>query len=567
MPNTPSHNRFREGLKAFALDWAWLGFLALALAVANVSVELLSQYSSNVGSIWLANGVIAAAVLRTQTSRWGLVTGVAFAMLVAGELMMENSPRDALVFSAINIIEVLIVVVPLRAAGLDRDIAKPANLLAFYLLAVVPATLTSSLLSSLYLHAVEDVPFGSMFPIWYASSAMGMVAVAPLGAVLNFSDFGDFFRWRKLPGNVGLMLAFAGTLGLMRALDSLPLGFIFFPVFLLFVVFRGYAGLAVAVVSASLATFMNLMSNRGYLAVSSMTFEDKLVMLQIFVGVLALTSMFFASVLAERRKLIRQLQDASTAALAARDAAEHANRAKSNFLASMSHELRTPLNAILGYSEIMRDGVLKRRCEGECRDHARTIHGAGSHLLSLINDILDMSKIEAGKFDLYLEPVDLRVAVSDCVGLMEARAKLAGLTLVADLPAEPEVLQADGRAIRQIVLNLLSNAIKFTPSGGTVSVHLGRGEGKVTLAVRDTGVGIAAKDLPRLGIPFEQVRHSPDVAHSGTGLGLALVSALAQKHGGSMKIESEEGAGTLVTITLPLVRQEPATEVAAQAAE
>ena len=542
-------------------SWSWLVLLALALWIADSSTQLLSNYSANVGAIWLANGVIVAAMMRAPTQRWTPMVAVAGAMLVGGELIMGNGPADALVFSAVNILEVLMVTVPLRVLRLDGAMSNPFGLMAFYAIAGVPATLVSSLLAISWLSLTHGASLAHLFPIWYASAAAGLITIAPLGAVLRVRELQDFVAWRKLPGTIGLCAIMVATLFLMRSMHQLPLGFLFFPVFLLFTAFRGYAGLAFCTVLGSLATFANLLTSQGYLSVSEMQFEDKLIVLQIFVGILSLTSMFFASVLSERRKLIEQLRDASKAAIASRDAAEHASRTKSSFLASMSHELRTPLNAILGYSEIMRDRLLKARCEGECREHSKIIHGAGSHLLSLINDILDMSKIEAGKFDLHLDRVDACLAVRDCVGLMDVRAQQERLRIVTELPPGPVEMLADGRALRQIVLNLLSNAVKFTPAGGTVTVSL-RPEGdRLVLSVRDTGIGIPAKDLPRLGVPFEQVRRSSDVAHSGTGLGLALVGALAQKHGGAMKIESEEGVGTVVTITLP---REPAAAAGAQ---
>jgi signal transduction histidine kinase len=542
-------------------SWSWLVLLALALWIADSSALLLSTYSANVGAIWLCNGVVVAAMMRAPTQMWAQMVAVAGAMLLAGELIMGNGPVDAVAFSAVNILEVLMVTVPLRMLRLDGAMSNPFGLMAFYAIAGVPATLISSLLAIAWLSLSQGVNSSHLFPIWYASAAAGMITIAPLGAVLRRRDFLDFVAWRKLPGTIGLCFVMVATMFLMRSMHQLPLGFLFFPVFLLFTAFRGYAGLAFCTVAGSLATFANLLASRGFLSVSEMQFEDKLIVLQLFVGVLSLTSMLFASVLSERRKLIEQLRDASTSAIASRDAAEYASRTKSSFLASMSHELRTPLNAILGYSEIMRDGLLKARCEGECREHSKIIHGAGSHLLSLINDILDMSKIEAGKFDLHLDRVDACAAVRDCVGLMDVRAQQGRLRVVAALPPGPQEMLADGRALRQIVLNLLSNAIKFTPAGGTVTVSLRQDCDRLVLSVRDTGIGIPAKDLPRLGVPFEQVRRSSDVAHSGTGLGLALVSALAQKHGGGMTIESEEGVGTVVTITLP---REPAAAAGAQ---
>lgn len=551
MTHSQDHSGHLSQLTAQLLAWSWLVPLVLALWIADSSTQLLSRYSANVGAIWLANGVIVAAMMRAPTQAWTQMVVAASVTLVAGELMMGNGPVDAVVFSASNMLEVLIITVPLRVMQMDRAMSNPFGLMAFYAIAILVGTLISSVVAIAWLSVTQGANAWHLFPIWYASAAAGMITIAPLGAVLRASDFRDFFMWRKLPGTLGLCAVMAATLVLMRSMHQLPLGFLFFPVFLLFTAFRGYAGLAFCTVAGSLATFANLLTSKGYLSVSEMRFEDKLIVLQIFVAILSLTSMFFASVLSERRKLIEQLREASKAAIASRDAAEHASRTKSSFLASMSHELRTPLNAILGYSEIMRDGLLRARCEGECREHSKIIHGAGSHLLSLINDILDMSKIEAGKFDLHLDRVDACAAVRDCVGLMDVRAQQGHLRLVSELPPESLEMLADGRALRQIVLNLLSNAIKFTAAGGTVTVSLREDGDRLVLGVRDTGIGIPAKDLPRLGIPFEQVRRSSDVAHSGTGLGLALVSALAQKHGGGMRIESEEGVGTLVTITLP----------------
>lgn len=547
--------------------WGWLPLFGASIAAADVSASLLAEKLNHVAAIWLANAIVVAVLLRAPTRAWGTILPVAVAGLVGGEIWLGNPVADALVFSACNVLEILIVCLPFRHFGWDREFTAPKRLLAFYLIAIGPATLTSSLLATSYLSATTGAGFGSTFAIWYASAAMGLVAIVPVGMALNYSELVNIFMPRRLPGTLVLCVVMLAALLLMREYRHLPLGFLLFPVFLLFTLLRGHAGIAIAVVSASAATLANLADSRGYLAVTEMQMQDKLVVLQLFVGVLSATSVFFASILAERRKLILQLKEAGDAAIAAKEAAEHANKTKSHFLANMSHELRTPLNAILGYSEIMRDGLLKARCEGECREHSRIIHGAGSHLLSLINDVLDMSKIEAGKFDLHLERIDPIVALQDCVNLMGVRAEQAGVRLALAVPTDPQEIMADGRALRQIVLNLLSNAIRFTPKGGSVSVDLRDGDGFVQICVRDTGIGIPARDLPRLGIPFEQVRRSPDVAHSGTGLGLALVGALTQKHGGSMSIESEEGVGTAVTITLPARVQSMPVRVGNAAAE
>ncbi len=215
--------------------------------------------------------------------------------------------------------------------------------------------------------------------------------------------------------------------------------------------------------------------------------------------------------------------------------AESANKAKSEFLANMSHELRTPLNAINGFSEIMLGEMFGPLGDHRYKEYVRDILDSGQHLLALINDILDMSKIEAGKMSLRFEPVSLEDLAQDSVRLVRNRAEAAGLTLEADFPPLPDI-EGDYRAIKQVLLNLLSNAIKFTPKGGAITV---RGEARndalgerIRVTVRDTGIGIARDDLDRLARPFEQVENQHSKTQQGTGLGLALTKSLVELHGG-----------------------------------
>jgi signal transduction histidine kinase len=254
----------------------------------------------------------------------------------------------------------------------------------------------------------------------------------------------------------------------------------------------------------------------------------------------------------EREDLIASLQEANIQALAAQERAMAANKAKSEFLANMSHELRTPLNAIIGFSEIMREQMFGALGHDRYCEYSRLIHNAGTHLLGLINDVLDMSKIEAGKLELHLEEFDLHTAVEECVELMGERAQAAKVELVTQLSDGTRYLFADRRAVNQMLLNLLSNAVKFTLPGGRVWVRAVRRDSRLILTVEDDGVGIAEADLRRLGNPFVQVGNQAGILHAGTGLGLALVRALAEKHAGTMHIESEETVGTTVTIELPL---------------
>lgn len=239
--------------------------------------------------------------------------------------------------------------------------------------------------------------------------------------------------------------------------------------------------------------------------------------------------------------------------------AEAANQAKSEFLANMSHELRTPLNAINGFSEIMATEMFGPLGDDRYRGYAEDILRSGQHLLSLINDILDMAKIEAGKLTLHLEPVSLEEVCQDVIRLMRGRAEEAGLTLALDA-AQLEPLDADYRALKQVVLNLVSNAIKFTPQGGRVDVLTRRtADDRYEIAVADTGIGIAAADLARLAQPFEQVEGQHSKTSQGTGLGLALSKSLVELHGGVLEMESVLGKGTVVRVSLPVAQTAAAT--------
>ncbi|MBU1347853.1 MAG: PAS-domain containing protein [Alphaproteobacteria bacterium] len=246
--------------------------------------------------------------------------------------------------------------------------------------------------------------------------------------------------------------------------------------------------------------------------------------------------------------------------------AEAANQAKSEFLANMSHELRTPLNAINGFSEIMAGEMFGPLGDAKYKGYAGDILKSGQHLLSLINDILDMAKIEAGKMTLHYEPVSLTEVCEDAIRLMRGKAQDSGLTLSlrdADLPE----IEADYRGLKQVMLNLISNAVKFTPEGGEITVSVAEAApGRVRIAVADTGIGIAAEDLTRLAQPFEQVEGQHSKTTQGTGLGLSLTKALIELHEGQMLMESEPGVGTTVSFEIPTHRPQEKVDQQARAA-
>jgi signal transduction histidine kinase len=254
----------------------------------------------------------------------------------------------------------------------------------------------------------------------------------------------------------------------------------------------------------------------------------------------------------ERVALRREREAAYEALRLAKDAAEAASRAKSGFLAMVSHELRTPLNAIIGFSELMEREVLGPISNEKYRAYVGDIHESGMHLLHIINDILDLSKAEAGKLDLNVEVFDLRDTIRSVRQLIGTRIADAGLIASVELPAELPLLRADERMTKQVLLNLVNNAVKFTSPGGRIEIagRFDRGTG-LTVTVSDTGIGIPPRDLARVLEPFEQAGSPFTRPGQGTGLGLPLVKAIMERHGGTIEIVSEVGAGTRVRVTFP----------------
>ena len=258
---------------------------------------------------------------------------------------------------------------------------------------------------------------------------------------------------------------------------------------------------------------------------------------------------------AEKDALIAELEQSKSISEEARLRAEEANLAKSRFLATMSHELRTPLNAILGFSEIMSAEILGPHNNPTYKEYAGDIHQSGQHLLNLINEILDISRIEAGRYELHEAPISLADVAEDCHRLMRLRTESKGLKIVEAFEPNLTQLWADERAVRQICLNLLSNAIKFTPTGGTVTLKIGRtGTGGQFLSVKDTGPGIPENEIPRVLKSFGQGSLAHQTAEGGTGLGLPITKGLTELHDGAFELKSKLRYGTEVIITFPRKR-------------
>jgi len=280
-------------------------------------------------------------------------------------------------------------------------------------------------------------------------------------------------------------------------------------------------------------------------------FRNRLVLL---VGFTVVTVAGLVLMIVLQRRIIEERRIAQMALIKAKEEAELASHAKSEFLANMSHELRTPLNAILGFAEVIRAEMLGAVGTPKYREYANDIHESGQHLLNIINDILDLSKVEAGKYTLSEGMVDAAETVAAAVRVIRPRAEAAGLGFEARTGTDLPNLWADARALRQVLINLLSNAVKFTPAG-RVDLTCGvLSDGRFAFTVRDTGIGMSIRDISVARTPFGQVQRAMTRTHEGTGLGLPLVESLVQLHGGTVEIESRVGEGTVVTVCLPAER-------------
>jgi two-component system, cell cycle sensor histidine kinase PleC len=311
---------------------------------------------------------------------------------------------------------------------------------------------------------------------------------------------------------------------------------------------------ATAVETVALASFM--VAVIGSLAVSLLTLVAALSMhglltplvfaaLLLYAVVMALGARHVNRLLLESLRLRFELAAASTAA-------EAASKSKSDFIANMSHELRTPLNAIIGFSEMIKDRTFGDGALARYVEYAAHIHRSGQHLLEIINDILDLSKIEAGHFELKDERVDLGEVVKTSLLLVTDRAEEAGVALEASVPSPSPVIRGDERAIKQALLNLLSNAVKFTPIGGNVQVAVARdGLGGVRVSVTDTGIGMSPDDIPKAMQPFGQLGDVHTRSRPGTGLGLPIVRSLIEMHQGKLSLISQVGVGTSAEISFP----------------
>jgi len=368
----------------------------------------------------------------------------------------------------------------------------------------------------------------------------------------------DLFVWLELA--TGITWGGMAVVGL-GATDAISHVFILASLIVLLAIRMTFASsvmtiLYVGTVPMTLAVCMRLVmqGHPFYMAMAAMAVGLQVYFIFLAKG-LNSTALAMLEFRAEKDALIAEIEEEKSISDEARRRAEAANVAKSRFLATMSHELRTPLNAILGFSEVMQAELLGSMQNKNYLEYAGNIHASGRHLLQLINEILDLSRIEAGRYELNEEPIRLSEIVEECHRLLALRAESKGLQVAPELPKGLEPIWADERAIRQICLNLLSNALKFTPRGGRITLTVAATpDGGQMLSVKDTGPGIPKEEIPRVMQAFGQGSLAHQTAEGGTGLGLPIVQNLVTLHGGTFDLRSELRKGTEAVVCLPKSR-------------
>jgi len=539
--------------------------LALALLTFGAvwSTVRLSGHAGPVAAIWFANAICLVFLLRQRRRYWYQLLITAAVANMFAFFLVGDTPVAAVVYTICNIGETLAVAIPMRVFRVDRAFTRPSALLIFYALAGGPAPLVGAFSSAAYMYFTQDSSFWSATMLWYGADALGLCILVPPLMTVDMASLKAMFRRDQCVHSLLLIGVVLAVIGINWKAPSYPLAFLFFPAVVLLTFQRGFAGGAIGLALSAGYLVAPVLLGNATTGLREHSVREQLIIVEIFVAVISFTVILIGAALEERRRLERGLaaaigraENSREEALVAKDAAENASRSKSMFLANMSHELRTPLNAVIGFAQLMRGEMFGPLGDARYREYAGVIQDAGQHLLALINDILDMSKIEAGKFELNRERVSVGAVVSECAALMHEQAAQGQVNLSVNLPPEPLFALADRRAMKQIALNLLSNAVKFTPAGGRVDVSVGASGGVLRISVRDTGMGIPADQLARIGNPFVQLRNSAGSSQPGTGLGLALVRALAEMHNGRVQIESVEGQGTTVSVEIPAIEAE-----------
>ncbi|MGE0745629.1 MAG: ATP-binding protein [Rhodospirillales bacterium] len=531
--------------------WGWVAanaaLAAVYFALGLVVSRFFAAYGIFPSPIWLPASI---AVVAAMVGRFRMLPGIFAGSFAANAILFEASLGVATIVSAANALGPVVAVAVLRRCRCsERLFTSAAGVSAFLICTILVHPAITATGGALALGLGRPLDLGQSYVVWvgwWLSDAGGTLYLAPAlilwlglesdsegGAVMRQAlGRRDFAIWALVAlGGLALFLTPTLHAGDLRS------AFAF-----LLVVPLSWIALRMSLRDAyTLVSLVAVVATAGTVAgVGPFQFPglaNKLEPVGTLVVLLAMNVLTIVALVSER------------------DEAQKARKVKAMFLAKTSHELRTPLNAIIGFSSLIDQQALGPLPNKAYMDYARLIQSSGEHLLALINDLLEMSKIEAGRIDLHDERIDLAAAVEGAAALVAGQARAKSIALDIGAADAEIVVEADAKALRQILLNLLSNAVKFTPEGGRIAVETAQGGGgEVVVRVTDSGIGIPADAQSRLFTPFERAHRDASQPIEGTGLGLAITKGLVLLHGGTIDLASDEGRGTTVTVTLPAAR-------------
>lgn len=545
--------------------------VALMLCGLGVFISVLvcfqlAQQNEGILPLWFANALLLAVLLNHPTRAWPYLVAVSFVAYFVSNLVIANSIGSSAAFAAANCVEVIMVAGPLRFLGFDRRLTRLNAVAMLCVLACGPGVGLAALLAAGYLSLFEGGNFYDAYFTWYFADVLALVAATPVLAAFRIRELVDAVKGKDFLLNVAVFTLLLVTLVITFYFARVPVLFIIFPIILMVTFRLGFPGGALALTIVAVFSVVATANAHGPFMLIDAPSGQRMLYVQIYLAILNFTILQTAAALAGKRKaelnLLRmnaQIRRAKEKAESARLEAEEADRGKSAFLASMSHELRTPLNAIIGFSEVMKQETFGPLGGAVYVDYANDIHKSGRHLLSLVNDVLELSRISSGKVELEKETFNLKGVLHEGVAVISPQAENHGVFVECEFDDVPLPVTADRRRVLQIFLNLLSNAAKFTPAGRHVRVGCAAAAGMATFIVSDEGIGIAEEDIPKVLSHYGQANGWIARRNQGHGLGLPIAKQLIELHEGSLAISSARNKGTKITVSLPSGTVKPGT--------
>ncbi|MFZ0268328.1 MASE1 domain-containing protein [Caulobacter sp.] len=531
--------------------------LAVAFIASQAFSDFLTRNALGVATLWPSNALLAGGLLVLNPRRRLILTIIAVIGHVAINLLIGDGPARAALYTLVHVGEALLVWRVTRRFFGGPPRVRTMRQLALLTTLTAPVTLVMAAVAATVLSLAYGQPFVTVLIDWFLSGVLGMAIVLPAVLVLLDSEHRRAFQ-RPISEKLGLGLLVAALSALVFHAKGLPAPFLLFPVALLTAFRLGPRGAAQSSLIVACVALPLTVHGLWRTQISmdwSQAYQNRLV--QVFVGVLFVTSLATGLALAQQERLRRLLVRREQLTRAARARALAANEAKTEFLATMSHEIRTPLNSILGFSQLL---VERKDLPSDVRRQIELIDSAGTALLTVVSDILDFSRVEAGQIELLVQPTSAAAVLHDAIGIIRSEAENKGLTLEVEVIDPVGGLHdLDGLRLRQVLLNLLHNAVRFTEAGrirACLTVEPAEIEDRLRFEIVDTGLGIAVEHLGRLFQRFSQIDGSATRPYGGAGLGLAISKALVELMGGRIGVDSALGRGSAFWLELQAPRVE-----------